>query len=569
MKPIRLFAALLFAAFLAASPARATVNSSVNKTIAQGNGVSTQFAFNFIGVASAYISVIYTDASGNETVLSQGSGTTQYQITLNAPVTGAIWGLGGTVTYNPNGTPIAAGTTLTIFRTLPLTQAISLQNQVSLAALGNGSETGLDLGTMVSQQISENIARALVAPMVDATAPGPLPAIAQRANQALGFDSQGNPIAMSVPASGVISSAMQPVVDASTLAIARAELGLGAIATEGIGCGLSDDGSGNARLNFPVTQVASNQAIHLTNCYSDYITTGPITFTLDRADTLFPGFGFWIYNNSTGAITVTPNAEDTFQGLSSGQSVIIPTNGSAYISTDAGTFGNWLMQRAVTNSAPTICDIVSTTATSCNNGGSYADNGTFVTPPGALYLHIKMVGGGGGGGGSGGSGTGGIGGLGGTTTFSSLSAAGGTGGTGGGLQSNAGGNGGTASGGAINIAGATGEGTQVNSGGANVGGNGASSPCFGGAGTRGVAGTGGAGVPNTGGGGGGAYQTSTSSTGGSGGGSGGCLETWISAPATSYSYAIGSAGSAGSAGTSGNSGGAGAAGRIIVEAYYN
>jgi hypothetical protein len=82
---------------------------------------------------------VLTDAAGNETVLTQGAGATQYQITLNAPATGAIWGMGRQVTYNPNGTPIPNGSTLTIFRTLPLTQAISLQNQNSLARLGNGA----------------------------------------------------------------------------------------------------------------------------------------------------------------------------------------------------------------------------------------------------------------------------------------------------------------------------------------------------------------------------------------------------------------------------------------------
>jgi len=196
-----------------------TVNTSSNKTIALGNGSATQFAFGFIGVAAAYIGVIFTDANGNETVLTRGSGTTQYQISLNAPVTGAIWGLGGTVTYNANGTPIAAGTTLTIFRTLPLTQAISLQNQNSLSSLGNGAETGLDTLEMQLQQIAENIARAIVAPIVDATPPAPLPPIAQRANQAAVFDSNGNLVAGALPSSGVIPTAMQSVVSAATLAL--------------------------------------------------------------------------------------------------------------------------------------------------------------------------------------------------------------------------------------------------------------------------------------------------------------------------------------------------------------
>jgi hypothetical protein len=321
--------------------ARATVQTSANKTIVAGNGVQTAFTFNFVGVAAAYIEVIYTDASGNQTVLAQGSGPTQYQISLNAPVTGAIWGVGGTVTYAPNATPIAAGTTLTILRTLPLTQAISLQNQNSLTRLGNGAETGLDTGVMQGQQISENISRAIVAPVVDATAPGPLPAIAQRANQAMGFDAAGNPIAMAAPSSGMISSAMQPVVDASTLAIGRAAFGLGNAAVENIGSGLQDDGSGNLRVNTTqTTPVATNQSVTSAFNNQSYIATGPITFTLPQANTLWNGFSFTIYA-FTASITVTPNANDNFPSLAGGAPYTIPQNAVATFTTNALNPGTW------------------------------------------------------------------------------------------------------------------------------------------------------------------------------------------------------------------------------------
>lgn len=335
-----------------AMPARATVNSAVNKTIVLGDGVTTSFTFSFIGVAAAYISVILTDGAGNETVLTQGSGATQYQIALNAPVTGAIWGVGGTVTYNPSGTPIPAGSTLTIFRTLPLTQAISLQNQNSLTRLGNGAETGLDLATMQIQQNAETLARTIKAPVVDATPPADLPPIAQRANQGAAFDASGNLVAGVMPSSGVISAAMQPVVSAATLALARTAMGLGGMATEGIGCGLVDDGAGNARLNPAISQLAVNTAIHKADCYRSLITTGPITLTLDRGNTLFNGFGFWVYNTSAGAVTLTPDANDTFQGYSSGQSVNLPPNTQAFISTDAATLSNWTVQYALATAPP-------------------------------------------------------------------------------------------------------------------------------------------------------------------------------------------------------------------------
>lgn len=388
-----LLLALSMAGLVPVMPARATVNSTVNKTIVLGNGTATVFNFNFVGVAAAYISVIYTDASGNETVLTQGAGATQYQITLNAPVTGAIWGLGGTVTYNPSGTPIPNGSTLTIFRTLPLTQAISLQNQNSLARLGNGAETGLDTGVMQAQQISETIARAIKAPIVDATPPADLPPIAQRANQGAAFDAQGNLVAGAMPGSGVISSAMQPVVNAATLALARAALGLGNAAVENIGCGLQDDGASNLRVNSALTSVASNQAVDATFCARTFIATGPINFTLARANTLWNGFAFSLVTIS-GPVTLVPNANDSVQGQGTGASVTIPANSYARITTDGAGAGSWridwsgpatagsLVDQVIANNTGTPntkidVTIAAVTATSAANLGASFANAAF------------------------------------------------------------------------------------------------------------------------------------------------------------------------------------------------
>jgi hypothetical protein len=318
-----------------------TISTTANKTIALGNGSQTQFAFSFIGVAAAYIGVIFTDASGNETVLSQGAGASQYQIALNPAVEGALWGVGGTVTYDPLGTPIAPGTSLTIFRTLPLTQAISLQNLVSLSSLGNGAETGLDTLEMQLQQISEEFGRSIVAPIVDpATINLTLPAAAQRANTGLAFDGQGNVIAGTTPASGTISSTMQPVVNAASLAAGRTAFGLAAMAVEGIGAGLQDDGSGNARVNFTTVADATNQGVTAAFHLTQRIATGPIIYTLPRANTLWNGFGFFVFAIA-GNITITPNASDNFSGLSGGQSIAVPQGSWAWISTNAAATGVW------------------------------------------------------------------------------------------------------------------------------------------------------------------------------------------------------------------------------------
>lgn len=343
----RLLCTLLAFLWLAL-PASATVNSSVNRTIALGNGSQTQFTFNFIGVAATYITVILTTSGGSETVLTQGSGATQYQITLNAPVQGAIWGLGGTVTYNPSGTPIPAGSTLTIFRTLPLTQAITLQNQASIATLGKGAETGLDTGVMQGQQINEQISRAIVANITNQSPPNPLPPAAQAANQGLCFDGTGNNvIACSLAPAGVISSAMAPVVGASTLAAGRTAFGLGTMAAENINAGtcggpsIQDDGAGNARVVPTVVADATNQAVTCNFHLTQRVASSLITYTLARASTTyFSGFTFSIVAAGSAAI-VGPNASDNFLGAASGVGMTIPAGTTCSFTTNAASSATW------------------------------------------------------------------------------------------------------------------------------------------------------------------------------------------------------------------------------------
>ena len=408
---------LMLAELTALSPpllpsTHATVNSSVNKTIALGNGSQTQFAFNFIGVATAYIGVIYTDANGNETVLTQGTGTSQYQVVLNPSPQGGLWGIGGTVTYDPNGTPIANGTTLTIFRTLPLTQAISLQNQISLSALGKGSETGLDTLEMQLQQISEMFNRAVVAPIVDSPSVNlTLPAAGQRANEIMCFDSLGNVAACSVLPSGLISSVMQPVVDASSLAVARAALGLGSMATENInggncgGTSIQDDGSasgpngvGYARVVAATVSDATNQSVVCNFHLTQRIATGPITYTLPRANTLFNGFGLWINALTAGGqIILAPNANDaivTTISAAAGVPIAVPPGASYFVTTDAANSGKWYV-----NVSPTFAPFAQSPPHFTRL--SAVANFIFTPDVGAKMMEIEIVGGGGGGSGNG------------------------------------------------------------------------------------------------------------------------------------------------------------------------
>lgn len=326
-----------------------TVLTSANKAVIAGNGVATAFGFSFnagyaqnapsAALALSYLSVLVTDALGNLTTIAQGSGANQCQITLNPPVGSALWGLGGSVAYNPLGVPLPAGSTLTVLRTIPLTQIVALSNQGGL--FPQTVEMAMDLLEFQIQQLAAQYGQAFVAAVSDPP-PAPLPPAAQRANKGAAFDAFGNLVAGALPATGVISSAMQPVVNAASLAAGRFALGLGTMAAEGIGAGLADDGAGNARVLAPLLPVAANQAVHAANHTDIYAATGALVFTLDRANTLFSGFTVTVYA-LTAAITLIPNAADNFFGLASGAALSIPLGSVAVLTTDGATSGLWII----------------------------------------------------------------------------------------------------------------------------------------------------------------------------------------------------------------------------------
>lgn len=343
-----LLARLLFVlALVFSGPASATVTSSQNTVTIAGNGSQTAFPFGFIGVSTSDISVLFTSSTGQQTTVTQGPGSTQFQVTLNAAVPGAIWGIGGTVTYNPGGTPIPAGSTLTIVRTVPNEQLVSLQNQASFGQYAVSAEQMGDLLAMQNQQTSNQSTRALVANVANSAPPNPLPPAAQAAGQGLCFDGTGNNVvACSLAPSGAISSAMAPVVDAATIPSARTLLGLGTMAEENINSGtcggttIQDDGSGNARVVFQTVQDATNQTVTCAFHGTQRAATGSLVYTLPKASTLFNGFGFWVYA-LTGNVTFSPNASDNFPGQAGGASYVIPAGSAVYVATNAAASGAW------------------------------------------------------------------------------------------------------------------------------------------------------------------------------------------------------------------------------------
>jgi len=378
-----------------------TVSTTINKITYQGNGSTTSFSFAFAfpagltaSQASQLLSVVVVDPTGAPTTINFGPGNTQYQLNILPPVPPNPTSVGGVVTYAPGGVPLAVGNFITITRLLPDIQTVSLQAQGTLWQ--PVVEQEFDYLTMLTQQLINTSGLNITAPPTDPAGLNyTLPAAGSRANSALVFDSQGNVATGVLPSGGVISGPMQPVVAAASLAAGRAAFGLGGLATEGMGGGLQDDGASNARVIFAINKVSAPATVLGSNYLQRFKCLGPMTLTLNRGNTYFSGFGFWIevLPQSTGPVTIAINAADQFENLPSGASVVAAVGSSAFIDTDALTNAIWYLElsRGAQATAPPVgsfagglsIDVASNTTATCSVGSVVVSDGQnyFTTTP--------------------------------------------------------------------------------------------------------------------------------------------------------------------------------------------
>ena len=196
-----------------------TVSSTTNRKTYAGDAVTTSFATSpLVFYASSELAVsVSVDATGVSTTLVENTG---YTVSGGGGLVGTINTSAGSAPYGA----VASGSTLLIVRTLPLTQAVDLVNGNVMDA--EVVETAFDKQTMVSQQLSAVQGRSLTQPDADVTDIGALPIQATRASSYLAFDTNGDPIAsVGTGTASPISAAMEPVVEAATLAAARTALG--------------------------------------------------------------------------------------------------------------------------------------------------------------------------------------------------------------------------------------------------------------------------------------------------------------------------------------------------------
>lgn len=168
-----------------------TIANTSNKVVANGNAATTNWPFTFLIPDAASLLVYYTDANGLITSLP----SSQYTVAgLNNPN-------GGSVNYPLSGSPIAVGTTLTIYRSVAYTQQRSIQNQGGF--FPDVYEAALDYLTMQTQQLNELVGRSLTVPVsitgVTTALPTPL------ANAAIGWNATGTALVNMTALAGSVS----------------------------------------------------------------------------------------------------------------------------------------------------------------------------------------------------------------------------------------------------------------------------------------------------------------------------------------------------------------------------
>jgi len=158
-----------------------TVSSTTVKNSYSGNGSTTQFAYGYkIFADSDLIVIIRTDSTGVETVKT---------LTTHYTVSGAGDASGGNVTFTSGNTP-ASGETVVIIREVPQTQAIDYIANDPFPA--ESHEEGLDRGTMTTQQVQEELNRAIKLSRTNTmTSTEFTVGATDRANKVLAFDSSG------------------------------------------------------------------------------------------------------------------------------------------------------------------------------------------------------------------------------------------------------------------------------------------------------------------------------------------------------------------------------------------
>lgn len=161
-----------------------------------GNGAQTDFQFDFKVFEKTDIAVYLRDPDAGETVLVLDG---HYSVTLNVDQDNNP---GGTITYPIVGTPLASTQRLVVIGALP---------QVQLTDITNGGgfypeviENALDYLTILIQQLTEQIGRAVIVPVTHPGAGSPMELPDPEPFKLLGWHATQPRIVNYDPAGGIV-----------------------------------------------------------------------------------------------------------------------------------------------------------------------------------------------------------------------------------------------------------------------------------------------------------------------------------------------------------------------------
>jgi hypothetical protein len=167
-----------------------------------GNGTASVFAYTFKIFSAADIDVVRLNVStGLETTLVL---TTDYTVTLNVDQNSNP---GGSVTLVAGA--LASGFTLTITSDIANLQPTDLTNQGGFYP--EVITDSFDRATIQIQQMADEVARSIKAPISDASPDMELPSASVRANTFLAFDASGNPTVQTAGSTGTPTSITRQV----------------------------------------------------------------------------------------------------------------------------------------------------------------------------------------------------------------------------------------------------------------------------------------------------------------------------------------------------------------------
>jgi hypothetical protein len=205
-----------------------TISTTTKKVTGSGNDSATSFSFSpFTVFLTSDLLVVHVTAAGVETTLTEGTGTTNYSVTLTTPTSLPS---SGSITYPATlGTELATGDSIVIKRVVDLLQDVDLFNQGGF--FPDVLEGALDTAMMVDLQQQDDIDRSLKGPITD-TVSVEIPSETARASKFLTFDASGIPTVSAGSADSVtVTTFMATVLDDTTAAAARTTLGVPAAAS--------------------------------------------------------------------------------------------------------------------------------------------------------------------------------------------------------------------------------------------------------------------------------------------------------------------------------------------------